>query len=246
MKPSKKFATPFCAFFAQLRKKNGNRQITVFMTFLAFSLIPAFNGNASPFFGKTCCACYNKSFILTGQPEIANVQAATQGCTLSFSSTSKPIILTDCDGSGAEAGAWKAPAVKATDGCGPISLVQTAGPTPGVEIPLSKYDVTYTAMAVDKKSGEIVSIKQTFSIENQQDKIAPTMKDMPAQALKKGAKIPDFSKTTEITDNCTPTAKLRFVQQPAAGTPFDGITKLIKLSATDAAGNQASFEIKVK
>lgn len=174
------------------------------------------------------------------------VQVDNQGCTLNFTSTSQSIVLTDCDGSGAETGSWTAPSAKAGTGCGPITLVQTAGPTPGVEIPLGKYEVTYTAMAVDKKSLEIVKMTQSFTIETQKDKEPPVIKALPAQGLRKGNAIPDYSKTAEVTDNCTARAKLRFAQQPAAGTPFDGKIKTIRLTATDAAGNQASTDIQLK
>lgn len=191
--------------------------------------------------GRASMVCLLFLYIL-----IDRVPSSAQGCTLSFLSSSSDLVLTDCDGSGSESANWKAPEAKAGEGCGPINLSQTAGPTPGVEIPAgSSYDVVYTAMAVDKKTLQIVRKTQTFQVKVEKDKLPPVLKNLPARNLKKGDKIPDISKSVDASDNCTARNKLRFNQSPAAGSAFDGTTKSIKLTATDASGNQAVLTIDI-
>ena len=178
-------------------------------------------------------------------PAYLNTLHSGQGCTLSFSGTSVPIQLMDCDGSGTEPGAWKTPSANASNGCGPISLLQTAGPVPGVEIPIGKYQVTYTAMAVDKISLDVVRVTQTFSVETMRDTDPPVIKKIKEQSLRKGDKIPNFFKIADASDNCTVQAKLRFTQQPSVGTIYDGRLKAIRLIVTDASGNEATSSIAI-
>lgn len=129
----------------------------------------------------------------------------------------------------------------ATDNCsstGSISFSQT--PAPGTLLAVGTHTITIQGTDVAGNSGSC-----TFDV-IVQDQVPPTFTSCPtleqiiASANCEGT-LGDYTGAASATDNCTAAGSITLSQSPAAGTVITSTT-LVTITATDAAGNNATCQ----
>ncbi len=195
-------------------------------------------------------------FLPTGLVAQTATRTNYPPCQINLTGTMLPVVVTDCDQSGGEIVDWTVPTATNNEGCGPLSFVQTGGPTPKFEALIGEYEITYTFMAIDLSkvkivNGEpdmasikVVEQKSTFTLSVlPKDITPPTILPLAEQEVNAN-KAPDLSSKLTISDNCSPRSALKVTQSPVAGTEISAKT-IIKIIVQDEAGNTADLSVSV-
>jgi probable HAF family extracellular repeat protein len=127
----------------------------------------------------------------------------------------------------------------ATDNCADsTSLVRTQIPAPGTLVGPGSYSIT---VRVTDPSGNSSACSSPFVVADLIPPIlvCPSLVTTSADANGVAA-VPDFTTSLNASDNCSSAAELLKGQTPAAGTLLGPGSYLVKLTATDAAGNAST------
>ena len=190
---------------------------------------------------KTAILC-GSAVLLSGNLSAQNM--TNSGCTVTANTVMTPMTVTDCDHSENEFVDWTEPTATATGACGPITTIQTAGPTRMTEAIIGQFEVVYTFMAVDKTTMKVVqtSTKTTLTV-LANDTTPPVIGPLAAQNAA-DKKVPNLAAILAVSDNCTANKDLKITQIPAAGTDLTAETT-VKITVTDQAGNEAQTSVSV-
>lgn len=134
----------------------------------------------------------------------------------------------------------------ASDGCGGVSITQTAGFSSGSLFPVG---TTTNAFVITDDCGNAVGCSFVVTVE---DNEAPTLTCPADQTVNVGPgnlyTVPDYFANGEATatDNCTSPVS-NTTQNPAPGTQLPGGTHTVNISATDSEGNTSNcmFQLTV-
>ncbi|MBI3715774.1 MAG: HYR domain-containing protein, partial [Betaproteobacteria bacterium] len=173
--------------------------------------------------GASSVAGVKVSVVDTTAP-VVNCPASTTAATGANAQAAVPNVL---------------PGVVASDlGTPAVNLVMTQSPVAGTLVGLGTHMITVTVVdAVGNSS----SCTTAFTVVDQTPPVveAPQSVRVVANANKQAA-VPDLVPQVVATDDVTPTAQLKIVQSPAAGTLLGLGSYVVTITVTDAAGNQAT------
>ena len=133
--------------------------------------------------------------------------------------------------------------INAMDNCGPINADQM--PAAGTMFSVD----TIVVITVTDGAGNPAGLEPCEVTVTAIDMTAPTIMCgfmMPALVIDMNcqAMLPNYTDSATVSDNCDDASAVTLVQTPAAGTPISATT-MVKIVATDMAGNQDSCEFSI-